>query len=217
MTPSLKIDFISDVSCPWCLIGAIGLERALARSKDVVTADIRFQPFELNPTMPAGGENVIEHLARKHGATAQQSAPMRAMVQSRAAELGFTIATSEDSRIYNTFDAHRLLYWAALIGCDQQRALKHALFEAYFTRALDPSNHDILMDAAEASGLDRHEAGALLASERYADDVRALERQWRQRGITTIPAVIVNDRFLISGGQLPEAYEAALRNIAADL
>src|ERR1700735_2790149 len=126
----MKIDFVSDVSCPWCIIGLRGLEEALARTGDVVDAEISFQPFELNPGMPPEGQNLVEHIPQKYGSTPEQSAANREMIRARAAALGFTMAMSDQSRIYNTFDAHRLLHWAEQSG--RQAALKHKLFEAYF-------------------------------------------------------------------------------------
>lgn len=133
----MKIDFVSDVSCPWCIIGLGGLEEALARVGDLVDAEITLQPFELNPDMPPEGQNIGEHIFQKYGATPEQSAANREQIRARAAEVGFTIATTPDSRIYNTFDAHRLLHWAGLEG--RQLPLKHALFEAYFTLARTPA------------------------------------------------------------------------------
>jgi len=215
MTAKLKIDFVSDVSCPWCIIGLRGLEEGLARAQDAVSADITFQPFELNPDMPAGGQNIGKHIAQKYGSTPEQSAANRAMICERAGALGFTMAMTDESRIYNTFDAHRLLHWAEAAGC--QKALKEALFEAYFTNGRDPSNHDVLVDVAGLAGLDKTEAREVLLNGRFAEDVRQAEAPWRSRGINAVPAVVVNDRYLISGGQPPEAFESALRNIAAEL
>jgi predicted DsbA family dithiol-disulfide isomerase len=214
MARPMKIDFISDVSCPWCIIGLRGLEEALDRASDVVDAQISFQPFELNPDMPAGGENIVEHVARKYGSSPEQSAANREMIRARAAEVGFIMATSDRSRIYNTFDAHRLLHWAELEG--RQAALKHALFDAYFTDGLSPADHDVLVAAAEKAGLDGTAAREVLASDRYADDVRRAEQLWRSRGINAVPAVVIDGRYLISGGQPPQAFEQALRSIAAE-
>jgi predicted DsbA family dithiol-disulfide isomerase len=213
MAQPMTIDFVSDVSCPWCIIGLRGLEEALARTGDVVDAEIRFQPFELNPDMPPEGQNIGEHIAQKYGSTHEQMAETRAMIRTRAAALGFTMATSDQSRIYNTFDAHRLLHWAELEG--RQAALKHALFEAYFTEGKSPADHTVLVAAAEKAGLDGAVAHAVLASGRYAEDVRQAEDLWRSRGINAVPAVVINGRYLISGGQPPEAFEQALRQIAA--
>jgi len=215
MTRSMKIDFVSDVSCPWCIIGLRGLEEALARTSDVIDADIHFQPFELNPDMPAAGQNIVEHITQKYGSTPAQSAATRQMIRERAAGVGFTMAMSDESRIYNTFDAHRLLHWAELEG--HQAALKHALFDAYFTEGKSPSDHDVLVAAAVKAGLDGEAARAVLNSDRFAAEVRAAEHLWQSRGITSVPAVVIDERYLISGGQTPEVFEEALRKIAADM
>lgn len=214
MTKPMKIDFVSDVSCPWCIIGLRGLEAALSRATDVVDADLTFHPFELNPAMPPEGQDMSEHIAEKYGSTPDQMAASRTMIRDRAADLGFTMTMSDGRRIYNTFDAHRLLYWGGQIG--GQKALKEALFAAYFTDERDPSDRDVLVDVARSVGLDGDEARAILASDRYAAEVRAEEALWQSRGISSVPAIIINDRYLISGGQPPEAFEEALRGIAAE-
>lgn len=214
MPRQLTIDFVSDVVCPWCVIGLKGLEEALARASDVVSAEIRFHPFELNPAMAPEGENIVEHIGRKYGATPEQSAGTRAMIRERAGALGFTMAMGDDSRIYNTFDAHRLLHWAGLVG--DQRALKMALFTAYFTEGKNPGDRDVLLAAAEQAGLDAAEAARVLDEGRYAEEVRAEEALWQSRGIQSVPAILIDQRYLISGGQPPEAFEQALRQIAAE-
>lgn len=212
MTRRLKIDFVSDVSCPWCVIGLGGLEEALRRVDGLVEADIHFRPFELNPDMPAEGQNIGEHVAMKYGATPEQSAASRAAIKARAAEVGFEIASGPDSRIYNTFDAHRLLHWAALEG--RQHALKRALFEAYFTHGRNPGDRAVLVEAAVQSGLDGAAAAEVLESGRYAEEVRADERHWREQGVNAVPTLIIDDRYVISGGQPAEMFERALRKIA---
>ncbi|MET0365994.1 MAG: DsbA family oxidoreductase [Sphingobium sp.] len=214
MPRPLRIDFVSDISCPWCIIGLRGLEEALERSGDALTADIHFQPFELNPGIAPEGENIGEHLARKYGSTPEQLAANRAMIVDRAASVGFTMAMSDDRRIYNTFDAHRLLHWAEPSG--RQQALKTALFEAYFTHGQSPADTDVLVAAAEKAGLDPVEARTVLDTGAFAQEVREAQQLWRTRGITSVPAVIVEGRYLISGGQPPEAFEQALRQIAAE-
>ena len=214
MARPMTIDFVSDVSCPWCIIGLRALEEALARAGDVVKADIHFQPFELNPTMPPEGQNIVEHITQKYGSTPAQSADTRAMIRSRAAALGFTMAMSDDSRIYNTFDAHRLLHWADQEG--HQAELKNALFAAYFTDGQSPADHDVLVHAAEQAGLNGAVAREVLVSGRYAAEVRSAEELWRSRGINAVPAVVIDGRYLISGGQPPEVFEQAIRQIAAE-
>ena len=214
MKKHIKIDFVSDVSCPWCAIGLQSLQTALQRLAPELEAELHFQPFELNPAMPAEGQNIVEHVAQKYGSTTEQSAAARKMIQDRAAEVGFRMVTSEQSRIYNTFDAHRLLHWAGLEG--RQSALKHALFDAYFTNGENPGDHDVLVAAAGKAGLDEATAREVLTSGRYGDDVRAAERRWHEEGINAVPAVIINNKYLISGGQPAAAFERALRSIAAE-
>ena len=214
MARRMKIDFVSDVSCPWCVIGLRGLEVALERTGGLIAADIHFQPFELNPDMVAEGEDVVAHIQRKYGSSPEQAAANREAIRDRAAALGFTMPRlDEERRIYNTFDAHRLLHWAETKG--KQATLKHALFAAYFTDGRDPSNRDTLVDLAAQAGLDAANAREVLESGRYAAEVREAERLWQARGIHAVPAIVIDDKYLIQGGQPPEAFEQALRQIAA--
>ena len=213
MTTALKIDFVSDVSCPWCAVGLASLQTALDRVGPAVHADITFQPFELNPQMAAEGEDTTEHLARKYGSTPEQAAAIRETIRARGADLGFEFNLQKRSRIYNTFDAHRLLHWAHLEGC--QLALKKALLKAYFTDGEDPSNHTVLLRLALKVGLDAERAKAILAGDTFAAEVRQQEQFYQQQGIHSVPAVIINDRHLISGGQPPEVFEQALRQLSA--
>jgi predicted DsbA family dithiol-disulfide isomerase len=219
MTRTLKIDFVSDVVCPWCVVGLGGLETALERLKpEGIQAEVRFQPFELNPGMAPEGENGGEHLAKKYGTTPEQSAANRAMITQRAAEAwdGFEMRMGPDSRIWNTFDAHRLLHWAGTVGAAEQRALKEALFRAHFTDNRSLADAQVLADAAAAAGLDRDKAVEVLADDLYASEVRAEEQLWRARGINAVPAVVVEGKYLISGGQPAAVFEEALRKIAAE-
>ncbi|SFN12987.1 DsbA family oxidoreductase [Dokdonella immobilis] len=210
---ALKIDFVSDVSCPWCAIGLKSLEQAIARVGDSVEVELHFQPFELNPQMPAQGQDVAEHLRQKYGSTPEQLAANREAIRARGAALGFTF--NQRDRIYNTFDAHRLLHWAALEGRDRELALKHALLRAYFTDGVDVSAQANLVRIAVEAGLDGDRAQAILESGEYGDEVRKQEQRYLDSGIHAVPAVIINDRHLISGGQPPEIFEDALRRIAA--
>lgn len=212
MARQLKIDFISDVACPWCAIALSGLEQALDRVADVVRAEIHFQPFELNPRMPPAGANIDEYLGGRYGGP-ERMAAMREMVRARAAEVGLVFNQSGTSRLYNTFDAHRLLHWAGTLG--RQRELKHALFTANFTDNADVSDHAVLAAVAASAGLDAAAAREVLASGRYADEVRAAEQLWQSHGIHAVPAIIIDREWVISGGQPPEAFEQALREIAA--
>lgn len=210
----LRIDFVSDVSCPWCAVGLHSLEQALARLEGEVQAELHFQPFELNPQMTPEGEDVGEHIAKKYGMTAAQMAQNREGIRQRGEAVGFTFNMDSRDRIYNTFDAHRLLHWAELEG--RQQALKHALFTAYFTDGEDVSSHEVLARAAEKAGLDGEQARRVLAGDQYADDVRAQEQFYASHGIRSVPAIIIDQQHLISGGQPPEVFEQALRQIAAE-
>lgn len=214
MTTPLKIDFVSDVSCPWCAIGLKSLEQALERIGGDVPTDIHFQPFELNPQMPPEGQDIAEHITRKYGSTPEQLARTQEGIRARGAELGFTFNMDKRSRVYNTFDAHRLLHWAELEG--RQHALKQALFTAYFTDGRNPSDRDVLIDVATQAGLDPLRAREVLESGRYTDEVREREQLYGQRGVRAVPSVIVNDKYLIQGGQPVEVFERALRQIAAE-
>jgi predicted DsbA family dithiol-disulfide isomerase len=215
MTRHLKIDFVSDVSCPWCAIGLASLEQALQRLHGEVEAELHFQPFELNPDMPPGGEDTTEHLTKKYGSTPEQQAASREAIRQRGAAVGFEFRKEGRPRIYNTFDAHRLLHWAGLEGGDRQHALKKALFEAYFTQGRSPEDHEVLFNAAERSGLDPARAREILGSDEYAAQVREQEQFYTGHGIHAVPAVIIDDRHLIQGGQPPEVFEQALRRLAA--
>ncbi|HEV2540297.1 MAG TPA: DsbA family oxidoreductase [Frateuria sp.] len=213
-TPApLRIDFVSDVSCPWCAIGLASLEQALARLDGTVQADIHLQPFELNPQLPAEGEDATDHLMRKYGIDEAQVDANRAMIRERAAALGFAFNMRRGSRVYNTFDAHRLLHWAELEG--RHLALKKALLRAYFSDGEDVASHEVLVRLAGEAGLDPVRARRLLESGSYADEVRTQERFFQERGIHSVPATIVNGTHLIPGGQPPEIFERALREIAA--
>lgn len=207
----MKIDFVSDVACPWCAVGLNSLEIALGRLDPKIPVELHFQPFELNPQMPPEGEDATEHLSRKYGAPPEQLAKNRQHLRERGASVGFTFG--DRPRVWNTFDAHRLLHWAGLEG--KQRELKHALLAAYHTRAENPGAHDVLMRVAGEVGLDVDRAAAILASDEFATEVRESERHWQELGIHSVPAVIVDDRHLISGGQPPEVFERALAQIAA--
>lgn len=210
----LKIDFVSDVSCPWCVVGLRSLEQALERVSGEVSAQIHFQPFELNPQMPPEGQDIVEHIAQKYGSTPEQMERSREGIRARGAELGFTFNMEKRGRIYNTFDAHRLLHWAELEG--RQHALKTALFTAYFTDGRNPNDRDVLIDVATQAGLDPAQAREVLESGRYADEVRQHEQFYQQQGISAVPSVIINNKYLIQGGQPVEVFEQALRKIAAE-
>jgi predicted DsbA family dithiol-disulfide isomerase len=208
----MKIDFVSDVACPWCAIGLNALEQALVRLDGTVQADIHFQPFELNPQTPPEGEEIVEHLTRKYGITPADVARNSEAIRQRGESVGFVFGQGKRSRTYNTFDAHRLLHWAGLEG--RQRELKHALLRAYFTEGENPSNHEVLIRLASEVGLDQSIAKDILESDRYANEVRERERFYQSQGIHSVPSIIIDDRHLIQGGQPVEEFERVLRQLA---
>jgi predicted DsbA family dithiol-disulfide isomerase len=212
MKKPIKIDFVSDVSCPWCAVGLQSLQIALQRLEGELEPSLTFQPFELNPQMVAEGEDITEHLNKKYGSTPEQAAAARENIRVRGEALGFTFNMDKRGRIYNTFNAHRLLHWAEAEG--KQIALKWALLSAYFTDGENPSDTALLVRVAASVGLDAERAQAILDSDEFAEEVRAQERFYQQAGINSVPAIILNDQHLISGGQPPEVFEQALRQIA---
>jgi len=208
----MRIDFVSDVSCPWCAIGLKSLDKALENLSGELSVEMHFQPFELNPGMKPEGQDIVEHITEKYGSTPAQQQQAQETIRQRGEAVGFTFEMGKRGRIYNTFDAHRLLHWAEGLG--RQRALKERLFEAYFTNGEDPSSHELLVRAAGDVGLDVEAARQVLDTNAYADEVRQLEYYWQRAGIRSVPAIVINQRHLISGGQPPEVFEQALRQIA---
>ena len=209
----IKIDFVSDVSCPWCALGLKSLETALAHVQPDISAELHFQPFELNPQLPPGGTDFAQYMAQKYGA--RDIARGHEALAARGTALGFHFDFNRRTRIYNTFDAHRLLHWAGLGG--SQHALKNALFTAYFTDGQDVGDHETLARIAAGVGLDAQRARQILASDEFAADVRGRERFYSGLGIQAVPSVIINDRHLLQGGQPPEVFEQALRQLAEQL
>ncbi|HSV82328.1 MAG TPA: DsbA family oxidoreductase [Ramlibacter sp.] len=215
MKKALHIDFVSDIACPWCAVGLASLERALEELGDEVPVELRFQPFELNPQLGPQGQDLAEHLAQKYGSTPEQQAQAREGIRQRGAAVGFEFRKEGRGRIWNTFDAHRLLHWAGLRGPRQQRDLKMALLQAYHGEGRSPADHQVLLDVVASVGLDREEARLVLESGRHADDVRASEQHFQQLGIQAVPSVIVDGRHLIQGGQPPEVFARALRQLSS--
>lgn len=211
----LKIDFVSDVACPWCAIGLASLERALERVRGDIEPELRFQPFELNPQMPPGGQDITEHLAQKYGSTPEQQAAARESIRQRGAAVGFAFKPEGRGRIYNTFDAHRLLHWAGETSPQKQHALKKALLQAYHGEGRSPEDHAVLLDAVAQAGLDVAQARTVLEEGRYAQEVRSEEQQWLANGIHAVPSVVLGGKWLVQGGQPPEVFEQALRQAVA--
>ncbi len=214
MATELKIDIVSDVSCPWCIIGFKALQQALQEVAPDITASIEWQPFELNPQMPQEGQDITEHITQKYQISEQQAEQNRDVIKQRGLSVGYEFGNRGGGRIYNTFDAHRLLHWAKTQG--KQTELKLALFDLYFKNSGNPSDHEQLMETAKSVGLDEAEAEKILSSEQFASDVRQLQQHYQSAGVQSVPAVIVNNKHLISGGQPAEVFHKALIQIAQE-
>ncbi|MGY9049259.1 hypothetical protein P775_28665 [Puniceibacterium antarcticum] len=210
MTNPLRIDIVSDVMCPWCIIGY----RQLSQALDAAGTDyeIRWHPFELNPEMPPEGQNTREHISEKYGSTPEQSEQARKHMQALADDLGFDFQWTEDSRMHNTFNTHQLLHWADLKG--RKHDLKLALFTAHFTDQRNLSDDAVLADVAGEIGLDRAEAAAVLDDQRFANDVRSAEHFWQQQGISGVPAIVFDQKHLVTGAQGVDNYTSILSQLA---
>ena len=211
----MRIDFVSDVACPWCAIGLNSLERALKNvGGEIGDVELHMQPFELNPTMAPEGADAAEYFTTKYGVSAEQMKANRARIVERGAAEGFVFGPR--THIWNTFDAHRLLFWAGAEGVPgTQRALKHALLSAYHGQGRNPGAHDVLLELASKVGLPVERAREVLERGEFADAVRQAEQFWQQLGINGVPAVIIDRKHLISGGQPHQVFEQALREISA--
>lgn len=210
--PVVQVDIISDVMCPWCIVGFKQLELALGQTQ--IGARVRWHPFELNPDMGPDGENMSEHIQRKYGSTPEQSAEARSNLSDIGKALGFAFNFTPDSRIINSFKAHCLLDFAATKGL--QHPLKLALFAAHFTEGRDISQEDVLLDVAVAVGLDRAEAQTAFTTEMHGNAVRAQEQIWAQNGISGVPTMIFNEKYVVSGAQGPQNYAQLLQKVIAE-
>lgn len=222
--PRLSVDIVSDVMCPWCIIGWLKFEKVMAHFAGRLDFRVQWHPFELNPDMPREGEDAASHVMRKYGITAEQSRANSGKMAGVAAELGFAFNRGPDFRMRNSFDAHRLLSWAGALeepeqveGTGVQTALKLALFRAHFTDNRDVSDHDVLADVAASVGLDGARARAILAGEEFGEMVRVEEAYWADQNITGVPAFILGGRMLVPGAQDPEVFIRVIeRKILAD-
>lgn len=203
-TPVITVDIVSDVVCPWCIIGYKKLEKAMRQFEGRAQFELAWHAFELNPNMPPEGQDIAEHMAQKYGATAEQSKVSRERLREAGSGLDFDFAYKDSMKMVNTFDAHRLLTWAGETG--KQTALKMALFTAHFTDGKDVSNHDTLVEVAASVELDEKRARDLLSTDMFAAEVRAEEEQWQDRFITGVPAFIFNGKFMVPGAQESETF-----------
>jgi predicted DsbA family dithiol-disulfide isomerase len=208
----MRIDFVSDIACPWCAVGLNSLEVALQRIGADIPVEMHFQPFELNPTMAPEGADAGDYLKAKYGMSDEQLAHNRSVIRERGAAVGF--AFGDRNRVWNTFNGHRMLYWAGQEG--RARELKHALLKAYHGEGRNPGDPAVLTELATAAGLDPVRAAQVAGGDAYGTDVRQAQQQWQRAGIQSVPAVVINQRHLISGGQPPEVFEQALRRMAAE-
>ena len=206
----LRIDIVSDVVCPWCVVGYKQLDEALKQTQ--TDYEIHWHPFELNPNMPAEGQNMREHIIEKYGSSAQESDASRVRITEAGAEVGFDFNFTDDMRMHNTFNLHQLLHWAQPQG--RMHDLKQALFTAHFTEGRNISNNEVLADIAAEIGLDRTEASAVLEDQRFAQDVHELEQHWQRQGVQSVPAIIFNERHLVSGAQGVENFTSILKQLA---
>ena len=214
---AIKIDYVSDIACPWCAVGLGGLEQAINKIGDAFEVEVHFQPFELNPDMPPGGQDVFEHLTQKYGKTVEQVRATQNEIKARAAAVGYPFHPEGRKHVYNTFNAHRLLHWAGLeCGAQAQHRLKRELLVTYFQLAVDLDEPQNLLDAVNRAGLDLKRATDILATDEFTADVRAQQMKYTSMGIHSVPSIIINDKYLLQGAQPAEAFEEALRQVAAE-
>lgn len=204
---TIKIDFVSDIACPWCAIGLGNLSRATAQIHHRAQIEVHFRAFELNPQMPKGGQEVIEHLTQKYGMSAEQVKENQLRIREKAKAAGFEFHPEGRKWVYNTFDAHRLLFWAAEeIGIEQQSMLKTELLRTYFCLAVDLDDQQHLLEAVTRAGLDPIRAKQVLAGDEFAKEVRQEEQRYQELGIHSVPSLIINDQYLVQGAQPPEVF-----------
>ena len=206
----LRIDIVSDVVCPWCVVGYRQLAAALERTN--THYEIHWHPFELNPNMPSEGQNMREHITEKYGSSKAESDASRAQITKVGSDVGFEFNFTDELRMHNTFNLHQLLHWAEQQG--RMHELKQALFTAHFTDNRNLSDITVLADIAAEIGLNREEALAVLEDQRFANDVRELEQHWQRQGIQSVPAIIFNEQHLVSGAQGVDNYVNILEQLS---
>ena len=214
MKPTIKINYVSDIACPWCAVGLGNLNQAIDQLSDQANFEVHFRPFELNPNMPKGGQDAIEHLTEKYGLTAEQVKTNQANIRAKALEAGFEFHPEGRKRVYNTFDAHRLLHWAGQeFGLEKQAILKKELLNTYFCLAVNLDDQPNLLDAVTRSGLDQDRALEVLKNNEFAKEVRTEEATYTNAGINSVPAIILNDQYLMQGAQPPESFVNAFAQL----
>ena len=214
MKPTIKIDYVSDVACPWCAVGLGNLNLAIDQLSDQVNFEVHFHPFELNSNMPVGGQDAIEHLTEKYGLTADQVKANQANIRAKALEAGFAFHPEGRKRVYNTFDCHRLLYWAAKeYNLQKQAALKKELLNTYFCLAVNLDDQENLLDAVMRAGLDKDRAHEILKSKEFSNEVREEESTYTGVGINSVPAIILDNQYLLQGAQPPQSFVNAFEQL----
>lgn len=214
MKPTIKIDYVSDIACPWCAVGLGNLNQAIDQLSDQANFEVHFRPFELNPNMPKGGQDAIEHLTEKYGLTAEQVKTNQANIRAKALEAGFEFHPEGRKRVYNTFDAHRLLHWAGQeFGLEKQAILKKELLNTYFCLAVNLDDQPNLLDAVTRSGLDQDRALEVLKNNEFAKEVRTEEATYTNAGINSVPAIILNNQYLMQGAQPSESFVNAFAQL----
>lgn len=214
MKPTIKIDYVSDVACPWCAVGLGNLNQAMALLSNKANFEVHFRPFELNPNMPKGGQDAIEHLTDKYGLTAEQVKANQANIRTKALEAGFNFHPEGRKRVYNTFDSHRLLYWAAKeYSLQKQADLKKELLTTYFCLAVDLDDQENLIDAVIRAGLDKGRAKEILNNKEFSKEVREEEATYTSAGISSVPSIILDDQYLLQGAQPPESFINAFEQL----
>lgn len=211
---NIEIDVVSDVMCPWCIIGYKRLEKSLDSISDQVSAKIHFHPFIMNPNLPEGGQNLWENTSQKYGMSLEKSYASRENFIRLGKELGFTFSFQKDTRMYNTHKAHQLMMWAD--NFDKKKELKLAMFKAHFTDNLMMDDDSILAQIAESVGLDKKQALDILHSEKLSKKVLKEEKYWRNIGVNSVPAFVIDQKHLISGAQEPDVLADALLNIVLE-
>ncbi len=214
MKPTIKIDYVSDVACPWCAVGLGNLNLAIDQLSDQVNFEVHFHPFELNSNMPVGGQDAIEHLTEKYGLTADQVKANQANIRAKALEAGFAFHPEGRKRVYNTFDCHRLLYWAAKeYDLQKQASLKMELLNTYFCLAVNLDDQENLLDAVMRAGLDKDRAHEILKSKEFSNEVREEESTYTGVGINSVPAIILDNQYLLQGAQPPQSFVNAFEQL----
>ena len=213
MKLTIKIDFVSDVACPWCAVGLGNLNQAMDELSDKINFELHFRPFELNPNMPVGGQDAIEHLTEKYGLTEEQVKANQANIRAKASEAGFIFHPDGRKRVYNTFNAHRLLSWAAKEEPNKQAALKKELLNTYFCLAVSLDDLNNLLDAVQRAGLNTERAKQILSSDEFTQEVRKEESTYTNLGIHSVPSIILNDQYLLQGAQPKESFVNAFEQL----